>query len=33
MGVAGRKRAVDSFSWTAVAERTLEVYGSVAVAS
>jgi starch synthase len=33
MGVAGRKRAVESFSWTAVAEQTLEVYRSVAARS
>jgi starch synthase len=30
MGIAGRKRAIESFSWTAIAERTVEVYRSVA---
>jgi starch synthase len=29
MGVAGRQRAVDHFSWEAIADRTLEVYRSV----
>lgn len=29
MGAAGRTRAVDQFSWTTVAERTVEVYRSV----
>ncbi|MEZ5091910.1 glycogen synthase [Nocardioides sp.] len=29
MGRAGRQRAIDSFSWTAIAERTVEVYRSV----
>ena len=29
MGRAGRRRAVEHFSWTAVAERTVEVYESV----
>ena len=29
MGRAGRQRAVDHFSWDAVAQRTLEVYRSV----
>jgi len=29
MGRAGRQRAVDHFSWDAVAERTIEVYRSV----
>jgi starch synthase len=29
MGKAGRQRAVDHFSWDAIAERTLEVYASV----
>ncbi|RZS82764.1 glycogen synthase (ADP-glucose) [Motilibacter rhizosphaerae] len=28
MGLAGRQRAVDAFSWSAVAEQTLEVYRS-----
>ena len=30
MGKAGRDRAVEHFSWAAVAERTLEVYRGVA---
>jgi starch synthase len=30
MGRAGRRRAVEEFAWTTVAERTLEVYRSVA---
>ena len=29
MGVAGRRRAVDHFSWPAIAERTMEVYRSL----
>ncbi|SFI33261.1 glycogen synthase [Nocardioides psychrotolerans] len=29
MGVAGRQRAVDSFGWPAIAERTVEIYRSV----
>jgi starch synthase len=29
MGRAGRQRAVNHFSWSAVAERTIEVYRSV----
>ncbi len=29
MGRAGRQRAIESFSWTTIAERTLEVYSSV----
>ncbi|MDP9794633.1 starch synthase [Catenuloplanes nepalensis] len=29
MGVAGRQRAVDHFSWPAIAEATMEVYRSV----
>ncbi len=29
MGVAGRKRAVENFSWTAIAERTRELYASL----
>jgi starch synthase len=29
MGRAGRKRAIESFSWAAIAERTVEVYRSV----
>lgn len=33
LGTAGRTRAVEAFSWTAVAERTLEVYRSVAGSS
>ena len=28
-GAAGRRRAVESFSWTSIAERTLEVYRAV----
>ena len=28
MGKAGRQRAIDSFSWAAIAERTLDVYRS-----
>jgi starch synthase len=28
MGRAGRQRAIDAFSWAAIAERTLEVYQS-----
>ena len=28
-GEAGRRRAVESFSWTTIAERTLEVYHAV----
>jgi starch synthase len=30
MGKAGRQRAIDSFSWGAIAERTMEIYRSVA---
>jgi starch synthase len=30
MGLAGRARALEHFSWTAIAERTMEVYRSVA---
>jgi starch synthase len=30
MGAAGRARAVEHFSWPAIAERTLGVYSSVA---
>jgi starch synthase len=30
MGRAGRRRAVEHFSWSSIAERTLEVYRSVA---
>jgi starch synthase len=26
MGVAGRRRAVEHFSWAAIAERTMAVY-------
>jgi starch synthase len=29
MGVAGRRRAVEHFSWSSIAERTLEVYRAV----
>jgi starch synthase len=29
MGLAGRKRAVDSFSWATIGERTLDVYRGV----
>jgi starch synthase len=29
MGRAGRARAIDAFSWTAIAERTVDVYRSV----
>jgi starch synthase len=29
MGVAGRKRAVENFSWTAIAERTRDLYASL----
>jgi starch synthase len=29
MGKAGRQRAIDSFSWAAIAERTMEIYRSV----
>jgi alpha-maltose-1-phosphate synthase len=29
VGEAGRRRAVDHFSWEAIAERTVEVYRSV----
>jgi starch synthase len=29
MGRAGRARAISSFSWDAIAERTVEVYRSV----
>ena len=29
MGQAGRQRAIDAFSWAAIAERTVEVYRSV----
>jgi starch synthase len=28
MGVAGRRRAQDHFSWDAIADRTIEVYES-----
>jgi starch synthase len=30
MGVAGRRRAVERFSWGAIAERTIELYERVA---
>jgi starch synthase len=29
MGRAGRRRAIEQFSWGAIAERTVEVYRSV----
>jgi starch synthase len=29
LGKAGRRRAVEHFSWAAIAERTIEVYRSV----
>jgi starch synthase len=29
MGIAGRKRAVEHFSWTAIAERTRDLYASL----
>ena len=29
MGRAGRARAIESFSWAAIADRTVEVYRSV----
>jgi starch synthase len=29
MGRAGRQRAVEHFSWSAIAERTIEIYRSV----
>jgi starch synthase len=29
MGDAGRRRAVDHFSWATIAERTVELYRSV----
>src|ERR671910_2943662 len=29
MGVAGRRRAIDHFSWASIAERTMEVYRAV----
>jgi starch synthase len=32
MGKAGRKRAVEQFAWTAVAERVAELYRDVAAA-
>ena len=28
MGRAGRQRAIEAFSWAAIADRTLEVYRS-----
>ena len=31
-GAAGRARAIEAFSWTAIAERTVEVYRSVLTA-
>jgi starch synthase len=33
MGKAGRERAVDNFSWTAIAERTIEVYRAASATS
>ena len=32
MGAAGRRRAVEHFSWSSIAERTMEVYREVASA-
>ena len=32
MGEAGRRRAVERFSWRTIAERTLELYRSLASA-
>ncbi len=32
MGKAGRQRAIDAFSWGAIAERTMDIYRSVASA-
>ena len=29
MGKAGRERAIEAFSWPAIAEKTVEVYRSV----
>jgi starch synthase len=29
MGRAGRRRAVEHFSWASIAERTMQVYRSV----
>jgi starch synthase len=29
MGQAGRRRAVEAFSWASIADRTLDVYNSV----
>jgi len=29
MGKAGRKRAIESFSWTAIAEQTKGIYDSL----
>ena len=29
MGRAGRHRAIDEFSWAAIAQRTVEIYRSV----
>ena len=31
MGAPGRRRAVAHFSWTAIAERTMDVYRSAAL--
>ena len=30
MGKAGRQRAIDAFSWGAIADRTMEIYRSLA---
>ena len=32
MGAAGRRRAVEAFGWSTIAERTVEVYRSLAEA-
>jgi len=29
LGQAGRRRAVESFSWSSIGDQTIEVYGSV----
>jgi glycosyltransferase involved in cell wall biosynthesis len=29
MGAAGRRRAVELFSWSAIADRTVALYGSL----
>jgi len=33
LGLAGRRRVVEQFSWSAVAERTVELYGTLVPAS